>query len=856
MARRGGTHRGVEEKRRSLPIYQHYTLSPGKTKSHHPEAKCNHCHKEFVCGSKQRLIKHLRKCSCIQNPEQIIAETLNSLAQSSPSGINQSILEASNATPATIASITGNNSLNIGMQNNNNSSMDPTGQNQISTRKGARRGRKSGQHNASSNSLNINQAIPFPQFTAASLTGANAGVSGITPSGIIKLNHEPVDKAYLKLVITRNLPLSLSDTKEFQAWVKTFATDYKPPTSINLITQNLKMEATLVKQRIANILVKASKKTVNLELHNWSDSLRGRLMYAIIANLEHKRFLISLHDIIDVPDEAQWAQKITDFIDDCVKRIGSDRINSLIFTDPETDAFAIAARQSTYELYPSIVTYYCWVHFTNLLCSDIVDYNQQFRDVMRNSNRLINFINQRPRLSLSLEKFNPTICGSICKTRRWYSYLVIYMLEYIKNNSEGILRTVEQFTPNTTQQTIDDAQFYEVKQIVESAEFWNNLNLALAYLKPIQDLVALTTTIHISTVQTGPSEATGIITTTTTTNASATTSLTLSDFMNWLLLYGKTLFENWKQGADSYKQHLIECYLKRFCASELKLLFAAYLLNPKHRCAYMTKTAKDAAIEEILTIASEFMSEESDGHTIFEQWKLFLRREEPYDILYDETKSAIDWWLSLPCAESIRRVALRILRLKAMSSAKSESLFSLIHYYEDDNSTRFDTSTFEDFAILRYFYDYEDKIGYASGSGANQMDRSLIGQLHNQHQHQSIALSSSTKLLPGGDNQQNSVTTDGEMLMNSYVEVVVDEYENHIERPSNVGIGNLPTAMIEDSPEYHIFKSYVDYDDAGVTIVEEPLEKKRKKWTAQEILSKFQTNSHPQDTQQGQEVQE
>lgn len=1034
MARRtGGTHKGVEEKRRSLPIYHHYTLSPGKTKSHHPEAKCNHCQKEFVCGSKQRLIRHLRKCSHISNPEQIIAETLNTLARNSATGqLNHSILEASNLLPSqfphhmqqqhhhsnphhqqqvgqhvpstssTITtaninnnSINNNNTNNVSNHNTSGSSSNDTAliactstsngsqqsysnqpptalANSTPAKRPQKRGRKPANQSIASSSPSIHVTTGLDgktHFTPASqmppLDGsANVGTSliaqvhngrqvsyayhqanisatsnqtGIVASGglsanhhptPLKLNSDPIDKAYLKLVLTRNLPLSLSDTKEFQLWIKSFANEYKPPSSINLIAQNLKQEAQVARQRVSNILVKAPKKTINLELHSWPEKSREHLWYAIVAIIDHKRFLVSTRD---VNGQQQYSDNSTnntnnhspvivggvkllsEFIDDCIRRVGSDRVNSLVFSDINE----IQARRSLNATHPSIVTYSCWWHFTNLLCSDIFEHNESFKNVMRNSNSLINFVNSRPRLNQNLERFCPFVgmTGSFCpkkNERRWYSHLVCYLLEYIKNNNEAIVRALETYsitqshlssdnnnnsssqggdsshvTQNTNsstqeQQAItcqDDAQLIEFNSIVMSSDYWTNLNLVLVYLKPIQEIVALTS----STVSTHSNNSNSVNNNNNNNGTSllepqvqhvtpsispvAANSLSLSDYMCWFLRYGKTLIESWRQSPDHHKYLLIGRYFDRFgCEiSDFKLLFAAYLLNPKHRCAFVTPKAKNVAIEEILTVASEFMPEETDGHTIFDQWKLYLVREEPYDVVYEESRSTpLEWWLSLPCAESIRRVALRILRLRAFTSAKPDSLFNQLYYYEDETKSSLSNVTFDDLAVLRYFYDYEDKVGQPHPSMHNHhnssnntvasslvsngcFDRGHAGLVHSQFENES------TKFLPTGCiedvpetngqiNDSLSITERRQTFSDStFSDVVVESYMNH--HHNEMGLDDARANLsIEDLPGYELFSKYVDYNEAGVQIVEEPIGKKKRKWTAQEILSKCQSN--------------
>lgn len=1026
MARRsGGTHKGVEEKRRSLPIYQHYTLSPGKTKSHHPEAKCNHCLKEFVCGSKQRLIRHLRKCNSVQDPDHIIAETLNSLARNSATGqLNHSILEASNLLPSqiphthhnqivnqpvhhspstTIHVANNSNNLNNNVNNipgshNTSGSSNDTAATYIATSSNGglqittaipvkprpqRRGRKPANQSLASSSgiqvttgadgkthftpasqlpTNISGAVNTPiisqvhngrpvGYTYTSTTvssaspapGAHLAVANAVNSGHLacatsnhhpttyKLNSDPIDKAYLKLVLTRNLPLSLCDTKEFQLWVKTFANDYKPPSSINLITQNFKNEAQAAKQRISNILAKAPKKTINLELYNWQDESRGHLWYAIVANIDYKRFLISVRDINSINQQHQNSNSsinhttdgtprvaaLSEFIDDCIKRVGSDRINSLSFSGPNVgNSLESLARKSLITTHPSIVTYHCWWHFTNILCADIVENDEIFLNVMRNSNRLIDLVSKRPRLANSLERFSPFagIAGSMYQKkndRRWYSHLVCYLLEYIKNNNEAIIKALEATTiqsqlssdnnnnsapPGNSQPGIqqtnnlstqqqhqhivlcqEDAQLIEIKSIIMSNDYWEKLNLLQVYLKPIQELIALTSTIFTHQSNHATSNPTDLPVQQPTPAISPTfaANLSLSDYMFWFLKYGKTLFDSWRQNPDSLKYQLIGSFLSRFQSSisEFKLLFASYLLNPKHRCAYMTQRAKNTAIEEILNIASEFMPEESDGHTIFDQWKLYLVREEPYDVVYEENRSTpLDWWMSLPCAESIRRVALRILRLKALTSPKQETLFSQLYFYEDEAKTAIDNSTFEDIAVLRYFYDYEDKIGQnishnsshnltsTANNAPNALssngyhDRAQVGQVHNQqlNNNSGYAPFGFAEIVPGTNGQvdeSSSVTEGRQSFSDPFLDVTVESYLNnhHNSHPSVQAQTNLGVASnlaIENLQGYELFTQFIDYNDQGVQIVEEPIEKKKRKWTAQEILSKCQSNNH------------
>lgn len=1007
--RSGGSHKGVEEKRRNLPIYQHYTLSPGKTKSHHPEAKCNHCLKEFVCGSKQRLIRHLRKCPSVTNSNQVITETLNTLEATGK--LNHSVLEASNLLPSQLShyqlpnhhhnqqqqnhqqqhqivtqpsqqvhhssasSTTAHTANNNGVNANNNignnhntsgstntdncgliaSSSNGTQLSAISTsatpaRRTQRRGRKSGTNSMGSSTPSIHvttgidgkmhftAASQLPQnmagtvgtpiiaqmhnggrsvgyaYSAAISTTASPGAHQSTNSGHLscansnhhppplKLNTEVVDKAYLKLVLTRNLPLSLCDTKEFHLWVKTFANDYKPPSSINLIRQNLKNEAQTAKQRVSNILVKASKKTINLELHSWASELRNHHWYAVIANLDYKRFLLSIRNTsLNGPhfasqQEAFSPEKILEgFIDECIRRVGSDRVNSLVTVDNE-DALAVRARESLYSTHPSIVSYSCWWHFSNLLCSELVERNDVFQDTLRNSIRLVDFIQDRHISLPEMEPFSPFVGFASNRKRndkRWYSHLVCYLLQYIKNNREALIKAVD-ITSAQSQIPSDDnnnssgassnvltglgninsstqphivlTNRHEVKSFMMSPEYWTNLDLALFYLKPIYELSALKSPspTQAANNQNASIQETLVHQTTPMASTTATNGLLLSEYMHWFLNYGKFLFESWKQDPSPIRNRVIGQFLQRTISnwSRFKLLFAAYLLNPKYRCAYITHEAKEMAIIEILNIASEFMPEESDGHTIFDQWKLYLVREEPYDTVYDENRSTpLEWWLSLPCAESIRRVALRILRLKAFTAPKPVTLFSQLHYYEDENKSTIDHSTYEDLAVLRYFYDYEDKVGVANSPLHNHVslastaispngaqDRTDICELHNF-----LHLESPTKLLMSNyesldvNGQTAESQRDGDQTFSSsYTQGVYGN--NNAGHEAMNSITNPRSLCIENLPGYDVFTKYINYNEPGVQVVDEPIEKKRRKWTAQEILSKCQSNHQNNNT--------
>lgn len=995
--RSGGSHKGVEEKRRNLPIYQHYTLSPGKTKSHHPEAKCNHCLKEFVCGSKQRLIRHLRKCPSVTNSSQVITETLNTLEATGK--LNHSVLEASNLLPSQLSqyqlpnnhnhsqqhqiatqqvhhssasstTIANSNALNTNNinGNHNNSGVVPTHNDnsgliasssngtQLSAsvnpvRRAQRRGRKSGVNSSNSSvpSIHVTHGIDgkmhftaapeLPHniagtvgapiiaqvhtggrsvggytYTTAVPTTASSGAHLSTNSGHLscansehhptplKLNTEVVDKAYLKLVLTRNLPLSLCDSKEFQSWIKTFTNDYRPPSSINIIKNNLKIEAQTARQRVSNILAKASKKTINLELHNWASDARNHRWYAVIANLDHKRFLISVrnagysgpHAASQI--EGSTPEKVLEgFIDDCVKRVGSDRINSLVLADADV-ALAVRVQELIDSTHPSIVLYNCWWHFSNLLCSDFVERIEVFQHTLRNSVRVVDFINDRHISLPELETFSPFV-GLVNNRKRndkrWFSHLVCYLLQYVKNNREALIKAID--VPSAQSQIPSDnnnnssgasndvltglgnlnsstqphivlPNHHEVKSILMSSEYWTNLDLALFYLKPFHELSALKLP---STTQNANNQNTSIQATLVhqiTPMASATTanSLPLSDYMHWLLNFGKSLLESWKQEPSPIKYQVIKQFLQRINLNwpKFKLLFAAYLLNPKYRCAYITQEAKEMAILEILNIASEFMPEESDGHTIFDQWKLYLVREEPYDTVFDENRSTpLEWWLSLPCAESIRRVALRILRLKAFTAPKPVTLFSQLHHYEDETKSPIDHSTYEDLAVLRYFYDYEDKVGAANSPSHNHLclsntaiasngalDRTDVGELHNTPQP-----GTPTKLLISGYDSldANCHTTESyqsgdQSFSNSYPEVV---YGSNNSGDGAMGsITNSRSLSIEDLPGYDMFIKYINYNELGVQVIEEPIEKKRRKWTAQEILSKSQSNHQNNNT--------
>lgn len=520
---------------------------------------------------------------------------------------------------------------------------------------------------------------------------------------------------------------------------------------------------------------------------------------------------------------------------------------------------------------------------------------------------LIDYINKRPQINCNIEKFGPFAgaSGALNRKRdgnRWYSHLICYLFQYLKNNNEPITRTLEAYSASifsfynndnnnnnssatrasqsdaqqnqntTSTQPIRDPQLGEVKSIVMSTEFWENLDSALVYLKSFQDIVALAPTgsqINDGLNSSMINQATPVISPTICTN------LSLSEYMDWFLKYGKSLIENWRRSSDATTYQLIDRYISRFLSSikEFKLLFAAYLLNPKHRCAYMTQRAKDSAIEEILDIASEFMPEESDGHTIFDQWKLYLIREEPYDMTFDESRSSpLDWWLSLPCAESIRRVAVRILRFRAFSSPKPENLFAPLYFYEDETKSNLNGSSFEDLATLRYFYDHEDKViqanhqnslhnhnTFSSNHASNPFasngfaDRTHVGIAH---AIQIADLDDAGKFLPLGPLETSNGQLDESIKYKGDVSIV-DSIASNDTRAAVNSLNHVVNGELDDLPSYKSFCTYIDFNDLGIQIVaEEPIEKKRRKWTAQEILSKCQSNHGSSNYNNNHEIQQ
>jgi hypothetical protein len=78
----------------------------------------------------------------------------------------------------------------------------------------------------------------------------------------------------------------------------------------------------------------------------------------------------------------------------------------------------------------------------------------------------------------------------------------------------------------------------------------------------------------------------------------------------------------------------------------------------------------------------------------------------------------------------------------------------------------------------------------------------------------------------------------------TFSDVVVESYMNH--HHDEVGLDDTQADLcIKDLNGYELFSKYIDYNETGVQIIEEPIGKKKRKWTAQEILSKCQSNSNP-----------
>lgn len=207
------------------------------------------------------------------------------------------------------------------------------------------------------------------------------------------------------------------------------------------------------------------------------------------------------------------------------------------------------------------------------------------------------------------------------------------------------------------------------------AVFWSDVRKMTKILRPLADCVAI----------------------------AETASSNIGEAMKAILLFAKALFaSDWD---DEFTMSGITTFLAYFNSKRLghnlNLLLTAYHLDRRNKMDFITKSGSEKVLLTLTRLAQTLgYSKGQIENDLVDDFKNYTEQRGQLGSLSSDDQSPEEWWDAIAGCPTIKRIALRVVRLKA-SSANIERTFSAMKYIQGPNRHNFSLKTLKDMARIR-----------------------------------------------------------------------------------------------------------------------------------------------------------
>lgn len=131
-------------------------------------------------------------------------------------------------------------------------------------------------------------------------------------------------------------------------------------------------------------------------------------------------------------------------------------------------------------------------------------------------------------------------------------------------------------------------------------------------------------------------------------------------------------------------------------------MLAAYVLDRRNKCDYITEDGLDLAMQSILQIAEQSNGTIESIELIVEEYTKFCTQKGRYSKYQQNEQTAESWWNDMSVCSSLRQVAIRIARLRS-STANIERTFSTLKYIQGSRRTNFSIESLVHLARVKIY---------------------------------------------------------------------------------------------------------------------------------------------------------
>ena len=498
-----------------------------------------------------------------------------------------------------------------------------------------------------------------------------------------------LNELWASFMIENNVSMKSVATRSFKQFMNVAVKSWKHADRRTFSSHYIPALSRNVRDRMMNSIQLRGDHSISVEFDHWSD-INGRLILGIVFTfVGGERYLRSL---IDVSLEGHSAVKTVPNILQVLEDVPSSSLNSII-------SDSASACKLTRELivenreYRHLIQHRCIAHLLNRI-GNLFGEAEHIKESFAWASKVTSYISSSPRLMAIIKKIGKRRPKRACSVR-WYS--TVNMIESLIEIKNTII--------HCTHISKDRAKL----AWMENEIHWDSLIRAVEILRPLADSIAI----------------------------SEKKTSSLGEAVLSVMMFVRTLFsKDWSEPliVEGIASTLKYFGPKKLGDEEFGLLLAAYVLDRRSKCDFITEDGLDLVFSTITRIASvSGCSFDSINTELVAEFTDFCAQRGIFAKSQSVLQSSIDWWSQISAGSTLRLVGYRIARLHA-SSANIERTFSTLKWVQGCRRTNLSIETLMHMTRIKIFEDFEQESELISHDVIHHADVTDSGIQNNVHE--------------------------------------------------------------------------------------------------------------------------
>lgn len=487
-----------------------------------------------------------------------------------------------------------------------------------------------------------------------------------------------INELWARFLVQNNIALSSVDSPTFKRFKNVACPNWKPANRKVFSTQIIPAISQLINEGLLQRLKHSGDSCITVEFDHWTDINMRAYLVDSFTFLDGSRYL---DEMVDVSLESHTGLITAEHLIERLNKIPARLLNAVISDSASACKLAretIAKSQQ----YRFLIQLGCMAHRVNRM-GNMVSENEHTKEAFRWASKITSYASKSPELTAQIRNAGLRKPRKACPVR-WYS--TINMIESLLAAKKPILDHV-------------DASKRRDKPIwMHNDEHWLSLKRAHRILRPLVDCIG------VAELKAG----------------------CLSESFRCVLSFVKELFtDNWNdplvvEGINAFLSYFGPGRVGQYGLEEeeFSLMLAAYVLDRRNRCDFITDEGLGLAFQAISTIASNSSCDSSNVNLtlslLAQEYGDFCLRRNQFAKSQQPSQSPVDWWNGIAVGSSLRLVASRIVRLRS-SSANIERIFSDMKWFQGTRRINMSTDTLKHLTRINVFEGYEELIQEIDG---------------------------------------------------------------------------------------------------------------------------------------------